>query len=97
MEDHIPLHRGDVEFGNRVKWNISVARGKEKKRIKYLNFLNWKFIRSGQILGLNILGSKIWLSLSERTDQKFIFDPMWASESDMNASSYFGDGRKIVE
>jgi hypothetical protein len=37
VEDYMSLYRGDIEFGNRVKWNISVARGKEKKGIKYLN------------------------------------------------------------
>ena len=34
LEEHMYNRRGVCEYGNRVKWNISVARGKEKKGIK---------------------------------------------------------------
>jgi hypothetical protein len=34
IEDHMHSRYGVYECGNRVKWNISVTRGKEKKGIK---------------------------------------------------------------
>ena len=34
LEEHMYDRRGVYEYGNRVKWNISVTRGKEKKGIK---------------------------------------------------------------
>lgn len=37
FEEHMSCGRGGYVIGNRVKWNISVARGKEKKGYKYLN------------------------------------------------------------
>ncbi len=37
VEDYMSLRRGGVEIGNRVKWNISVTRGKENKGYTYLN------------------------------------------------------------
>lgn len=40
VEDYMILYRGGMENGNRVKWNISVTRGKEKKGYKYLNEVN---------------------------------------------------------
>ena len=51
VEDYMSLHRGGVVIGNRVKWNISVTRGKEKKGFKY-------FKRSKQILSLPQSGFK---------------------------------------
>ena len=35
LEEHMSLYRGGIEYGNHVKWNISVTWGKEKKGDKY--------------------------------------------------------------
>ena len=37
LEEYVSYNRGDCIDGNRVKWNISVARGKEKKGIKFFD------------------------------------------------------------
>ena len=34
LEEYVILSRGGLRIGNRVKWNISVTRGKEKKDFK---------------------------------------------------------------
>ena len=53
LEEHVIHNRGGYEIGNRVKWNISVTRGKEKKGFKYFHQVN-KIWSSRLVLRSNI-------------------------------------------